>query len=243
NAATDESKKDQQSLFTGEETSQKNRFKLPSFEEWPDLEKLSNEFEGIGFYLNAHPLDAYGDALTKYGVVRSSNLIHELKSKGGTARIDVAGIVSSSRTRVNQRGSKYAFVQLSDQGGIFEVTVFSELLANSGEFLKPGEAVLIRCDCKLENDFIRLTASKITYLDNSLKDRVRGFKIYINEQSTVANLAKILEGQKTGAGEINLVVQNTNQEFDLLLPESYELNASFRAAIKSLPGVVEVVDQ
>ena len=120
---------------------------------------------------------------------------------------------------------------------------FSELLATSGEFLKSGEAVLIRCDCKLENDFIRLTASKITSLDNSLKDRVRGFKIYINEQNTVANLAKILEGQKPGAGEINLVVQNTNQEFDLLLPESYELNASFRAAIKSLPGVIEVVDQ
>ena len=81
NAANDESKKDQQSLFTGEETSQINRFKLPSFEEWPDLKKLSNEFEAIGFYLNAHPLDAYGDALTKYGVVRSSNLIQELKIK------------------------------------------------------------------------------------------------------------------------------------------------------------------
>ena len=110
--------------------------------------------------------------------------------------MDVAGIVSSSRTRVNQRGSKYAFIQMSDQGGIFEVTVFSELLATSGEFLKSGEAVLIRCDCKLENDFARLTASKITSLDNSLKHRVRGFKIYINEQNTVANLAKILEGQK-----------------------------------------------
>ena len=70
-----------------------------------------------------------------------------------------------------------------------------------------------------------------------------GSEMCIRDRSTVANLAKILEGQKTGAGEINLVVQNTNQEFDLLLPESYELNASFRAAIKSLPGVVEVVDQ
>ena len=45
------------------------------------FKKLSNEFEAIGFYLNAHPLDAYGDALTKYGVVRSSNLIQELKIK------------------------------------------------------------------------------------------------------------------------------------------------------------------
>ena len=232
NAANDESKKIKK-VYLLARKQVKSIVSSLSFEEWPDLKKLSNEFEAIGFYLNAHPLDAYGDALTKYGVVRSSNLIQELKNKGGTARMDVAGIVSSSRTRVNQRGSKYAFIQMSDQGGIFEVTVFSELLATSGEFLKSGEAVLIRCDCKLENDFARLTASKITSLDNSLKHRVRGFKIYINEQNTVANLAKILEGQKVGTGEINLVVQNTNQEFDLLLPESYELNASFRAAIKS----------
>ena len=156
--------------------------------------------------------------------------------------MDVAGIVSSARTRVNQRGGKYAFVQMSDQGGIFEVTVFSELLATSGEFLRPGEAVLIRCDCKLENDFTRLTACKITSLDNSLQDSVRGFKIYINDQNTVDNLVKILERQKAGSGKINLVIQNTNQEFDLLLPESYELNSSFRAALKSLPGIIEVVD-
>ena len=62
------------------------------------------------------------------------------------------------------------------------------------------------------------------------------------DQNTVTNLAKILERQETGSGEINLVVQNTNQEFDLLLPEHYELNASLRSAVKSLPGVIEVQD-
>ena len=101
---------------------------------------------------------------------------------------------------------------------------------------------MIRCDCKLENDFTRLTACKITSLDNSLQDSVRGFKIYINDQNTVDNLVKILERQKAGSGKINLVIQNTNQEFDLLLPKSYELNSSFRAALKSLPGIIEVVD-
>ena len=66
NAANDESKKINKFIYW-RETSQINRFKLPSFEEWPDLKKLSNEFEAIGFYLNAHPLDAYGDALTNMG--------------------------------------------------------------------------------------------------------------------------------------------------------------------------------
>ena len=242
NATIDEGKKDQHNLFSGDETTRVNRVKLTSLEEWPVLKKLRNEFEAIGFYLTAHPLDSYGEALIKNGVISSSTLVSELNKKGGMARMDVAGIVSSSRIRVNQRGNKYAFVQMSDQGGIFEVTVFSEVLSSAGDSLIPGEALLIRCDCKLENDFVRLVASKISSLDCSLKNSIKGFKIYINDQNTVTNLAKILERQETGSGEINLVVQNTNQEFDLLLPEHYELNASLRSAVKSLPGVIEVQD-
>ena len=242
NATIDEGKKDQHNLFSGDETTRVNRVKLTSLEEWPVLKKLRNEFEAIGFYLTAHPLDSYGEALIKNGVISSSALVYELNKKGGMARMDVAGIVSSSRIRVNQRGNKYAFVQMSDQGGIFEVTVFSEVLSSAGDSLIPGEALLIRCDCKLENDFVRLVASKISSLDCSLKNSIKGFKIYINDQNTVTNLAKILERQETGSGEINLVVQNTNQEFDLLLPEHYELNASLRSAVKSLPGVIEVQD-
>ena len=242
NATIDEGKKDQHNLFSGDETTRVNRVKLTSLEEWPVLKKLRNEFEAIGFYLTAHPLDSYGEALIKNGVISSSTLVSELNKKGGMARMDVAGIVSSSRIRVNQRGNKYAFVQMSDQGGIFEVTVFSEVLSSAGDSLIPGEALLIRCDCKLENDFVRLVANKISSLDCSLKNSIKGFKIYINDQNTVTNLAKILERQEAGSGEINLVVQNTNQEFDLLLPEHYELNASLRSAVKSLPGVIEVQD-
>ena len=242
NATIDEGKKDQHNLFSGDETTRVNRVKLTSLEEWPVLKKLRNEFEAIGFYLTAHPLDSYDEALIKNGVISSSTLVSELNKKGGMARMDVAGIVSSSRIRVNQRGNKYAFVQMSDQGGIFEVTVFSEVLSSAGDSLIPGEALLIRCDCKLENDFVRLVASKISSLDCSLKNSIKGFKIYINDQNTVTNLAKILERQEAGSGEINLVVQNTNQEFDLLLPEHYELNASLRSAVKSLPGVIEVQD-
>ena len=242
NATIDEGKKDQHNLFSGDETTRVNRVKLTSLEEWPVLKKLRNEFEAIGFYLTAHPLDSYGEALIKNGVISSSTLVSELNKKGGMARMDVAGIVSSSRIRVNQRGNKYAFVQMSDQGGIFEVTVFSEVLSSAGDSLIPGQALLIRCDCKLENDFVRLVASKISSLDCSLKNSIKGFKIYINDQNTVTNLAKILERQEAGSGEIKLVVQNTNKEFDLLLPEHYELNASLRSAVKSLPGVIEVQD-
>ncbi|MCH8168367.1 MAG: DNA polymerase III subunit alpha, partial [Proteobacteria bacterium] len=35
---------------------------LPQAADWPDTDRLRHEFEAIGFYLSAHPLDAYGAA-------------------------------------------------------------------------------------------------------------------------------------------------------------------------------------
>jgi DNA polymerase III alpha subunit len=43
----------------------------------------------------------------------------------------MAGVILKKQEKVSQKGSKYAFLQLSDPTGIFEVTLFSELLAAS----------------------------------------------------------------------------------------------------------------
>ncbi|MDC6679214.1 hypothetical protein OEZ78_27490, partial [Leclercia adecarboxylata] len=36
---------------------------LPAVSEWPPVDRLQQEFEAIGFYLSAHPLDPYAVAL------------------------------------------------------------------------------------------------------------------------------------------------------------------------------------
>ena len=35
------------------------------------MERLRHEFEAVGFYLSAHPLDPYGDSLTRLRIVRA----------------------------------------------------------------------------------------------------------------------------------------------------------------------------
>jgi DNA polymerase-3 subunit alpha len=47
------------------------------------------------------------------------------------ARFQMAGVMLKKQEKVSQKGSKYAFLQLSDPTGIYEVTLFSELLAAS----------------------------------------------------------------------------------------------------------------
>ena len=52
-----------------------------------------------------------------------------------------------------------AWVRLSDGGGSFEVTVFSEVLNAAREVLKAGNAVLMGVELKLEGETLRITAA------------------------------------------------------------------------------------
>ena len=48
--------------------------KLENAPDWSPHEKLSQEFDAIGFYLSAHPLDAFAKSLRRLGVLKVSEL-------------------------------------------------------------------------------------------------------------------------------------------------------------------------
>ena len=105
------------------------------------VERLQQEFDAIGFYLSSHPLDAYGKSLARVGVVRFAELPARLAA-GGSTRFKLAGIVIGSKERTSARGSRFAFVQMSDTSGIFEVRLFSEVLAQAAQLLDSGKPLL-----------------------------------------------------------------------------------------------------
>ncbi len=77
-----------------------------------------------------------------------------------------------------------AWVRLSDGGGSFEVTLFSEVLARAREILREGTALLVTADLRLEGEALRITAQDVAPLDQAaagagrrharLADRDRG---------------------------------------------------------------------
>ena len=242
NAAAEERASDQVNLFGGGDEPEAVRINLAVRHDWSALERLRNEFEAIGFYLSAHPLDAYGAALERVGVVESTGIAATVAAKSGAGRINLAGIVASSRVRTNQRGNKYAFVQISDRSGVFEITVFSEVLATARELLEGGTAVLVRCDAKVEEGTVRLTASRIQALDGAMQQAAKGLKVYLRDVETVEKLKSVLSRHGRGRGQVKVVVQTGESEIDLVLPDSYLIDASIRSAVKSQPGIVDVRD-
>ena len=232
----------QVSLFGGMDLPGGTRFALPVVEDWPALEKLAHEFDAIGFYLSAHPLDAYGASLRRIEVVRYGDLAQWLVGRP-TTRAKLAGVVVSRQERTSARGNRFAFIQLSDQSGIYEVTVFSDLLAVSRENLETGRTILLSVDVRNEEDSLRLTAQQIRPLDEAVAHAAAGLRIFVKDPAPLSSVKQLMQRHGRGRGKVSLVLElDRTREIELAIPGEWAIAPGTRAAIRAIPGVVEVQD-
>ncbi|MBP5855453.1 DNA polymerase III subunit alpha [Marivibrio halodurans] len=236
---------DQVSLF-GDAPDTLNRPSLADLPDWPPTEKLHYEFEAIGFYLSAHPLEAYANACRRLGIVSYADVA---QGRVRTSKaVKLAGIVGGKRQMTTSRGSKMAFVQMSDASGQYEVTLFQEVLSGAREMLDSGEPLLMTVDVQKRGDGqdaeIRLTATSCRPLEEEAAQAADGMVIYLRDDAPLKPLTRVFEGHgKPGRGRVEIhLVDRDEGAIDLTLPRTYAINAAFRQAVKSIPGIVDVQD-
>jgi len=240
--AAEERTSKQESLFGGIDGSMAERPKLPVVEDWPPVEKLQHEFDAIGFYLSSHPLDPYGKSLERAGILRFIDLPAALAAHTST-RFKLAGIVVGKKERTSARGNRFAFVSLSDMSGVFEITVFSDVLATARPLLDGGQPLIVTVDVRSEEQSLRLTAQKIEPLDKVVADASAGLKVFVGAEEALARLKGLFQREATGGrGRVTVVLDLPSSEVEITLPGGFRVDPRIRAAVKSLPGIVDVHD-
>ena len=237
-AATEDRNSNQVNLFGG--AGEEPELKLPEVEDWPAMERLAQEFNAVGFYLSAHPLDSYN--LERLRVIPSSSLARAARLGPGLKRL--AGIVTAKRELNNKKGQRMAFVQFSDTDGVFEVTLFSELLSQVRELLDSKQPLLINAAIEVrgEDDLPRITGQSIEPLDQAMANSAAGIRVYLRDEKPLAPLKSVLAREGRGRSPVALVVNfDDGREAEFELPERFQLSAQVRQAIKAIPGV-EVQD-
>jgi DNA polymerase-3 subunit alpha len=215
-------------------------FDLPAIEDWPPLERLQNEFDAIGFYVSAHPLDSYTTSLRRLDVTRFADLASWLQGRPSN-RARLAGIVISRQERTSARGNRFAFVQFSDSSGVFEATVFSDMLFSARQLLEPGRMVVVTADTRQEEDSFRLTLQSIEPIDEATRNAAAGLRVFLNAPDPLESLKQIIAREGRGKGRINLVLELEGaREVEMALPGGWAVSPAGRAAIKAIPGVVDV---
>ncbi len=149
--------------------------------------------------------------------------------------------MQKKQEKVSQKGSKYAFLQLSDPTGTFEVTLFSEILQASRAFLEPGAALLLSVEAEQREDQIRFTCARIELLDEALEGKIRSVDIRMNSGQSAHKLKEFIDADGLGGAQINLYVETEDgRTVHLLLPGRWSLSAQARNIIRSQPGVLAV---
>ena len=221
--------------------------RLTEPEDWLPNERLAEEHMAVGFYFSGHPLDNYMPVLKRQRVMTLKDL--EERVKTGPVIEKIAGAVAGRQERKSARGNRFAFVQLSDPTGLYEVTVFAEPLEKFRDLLEPGTNVLLTVEATLESDQLKLLARGVHAIDDAVAgaDPV-GLKIFLDTQDAVASVKKRLEdpaGEKVRSrGPVNLVLRAPDLpcEVEVSLHQKYPITPQIKSAIKHVPGVAHIED-
>jgi len=240
-AAIHEAKASSQVSLFGEAGADIPEPRIAKRDDWLPVERLAQEHQAVGFYLSGHPLDDYMGALKRKDVKTLAEVTR--LAERGTTVVKMAGSVSARQERKSAKGNRFAFVSLSDPTGLYEVTVFSDVLEASRDHLEPGKNVVLTVRADPDGEGVKLLANAVQPIDAVAADAgASALRIHLNRADAAASVAALLarvEGRSKAAITI-CVPDETGREIDLMLPQPYPVTPQIKGAIKAMAGVVMV---
>ena len=226
------------SLFGGDASF--SALKLSHVPDWPAMERLEKEAEGVGFYLSAHPLDAYVDNFDRLRITPFSE-VEERVNREGTVRIRVAGIVNDMRERISQKsGNKFAFLTVSDMSGAYDMLCFSDVLAKSKELLKSEQPLILSVTADKKDDEIRMSVNGVESLSDALSKVSDTLMIYFDAPDCIQPIRRVLSLDNAGKGRVYLVPRVNQWDVEILLDKRYELSATTISSLRAIAGINEI---
>jgi DNA polymerase III subunit alpha len=206
---------------------------------WVPTDRLSKEFEAVGFFLTGHPLDDYKDVLEALGAETWAEFAVKARSRRVVGTL--AGTVLHARERKGKSGNAYAFVAFSDPTGQFEAVLFSEVLAASRPLLEQGTALLLDVEAEPDGENVKVRVQKLASLDKAAEARHAGMRIYVEDIRALAPLAQQV-GAGGGQGQFRLVLRldDLSSEVEFVLPQGIDATPKQRSALKLVEGVAAI---
>ena len=116
----------------------------------------------------------------------------ERKAEMGACMVKMAGAVASKQERKSARGNRFAFVQLSDPTGLYEVTVFSDTLEAARDLLEAGNSVVLTVEATMESEQLKLLARGVQAVDGVAAEAgSMGLRVFVESAEAVASVASV----------------------------------------------------
>ncbi|MDX8482154.1 DNA polymerase III subunit alpha [Mesorhizobium sp. VK24D] len=228
----------QADIFGASLGSQSQALNLPATDSWLAADRLHREFQVVGFYLSAHPLDEYKTALQKMRVQNWAEFSAAVKRGAAAGRL--AGTVTTKQERKTRTGNKMGVVQFSDTTGQYEAVLFSEGLAQYRDMLEPGRSVVITVSAEDRPEGINLRIQTVQSLEDEASRIQKALRIFVRDAQPINILANQLAVKGEGQVSFVLIKEAGQGEVEIELPNRYRISPQVASAMRAVPGVVEV---
>ena len=206
--------------------------------------RLDEERAAVGFYFSGHPLDDYEKELKRLNAVTFVEA--QARAKNGRTAVQMAGVIRTVRMRRSKTGKPFAWVEMSDQSGEYEITVFSETLNSSRDLMEPGSLVLTAVTVEDRDGDVRFTCESMTSLDAAASATVSQLRVSVTTPDALEGLKRRLASvrpaspRESGSVVVVMRLPETGREVDLALPGVAACTPAMRGALRSIHGVADV---
>jgi len=199
-------------LFSADEE-QDNEIIL-NVEDWKFEDKLSREFEAVGFFISDHPLNQFKEIFDDYKIVDYL----KFNSEDNIKDANIAATLLKITERKTAKGNSYGVIKFTDLTSVFELFVFSDILELNREVLIEGNSLIITLIKTISNDenrFNRINVQKIASLKDLFNKPVGEIIFNIKSIEDIDKISDLLKEEGTTEIKINLENDNKNITFKL----------------------------
>jgi DNA polymerase III subunit alpha len=192
-----------------------------NIDDWKFEERLSKEFESVGFFISDHPLNQYKEIYDDYKIVdyQAFNQNDDLKNS------NVAATLLKLQERKTAKGNAYAVLKLTDLTSVFELFIFSDILELHRETLKEGSSLiltLIKSTSNEENRLKRINVQKIGSLKDLLNNPIKEVTFDLKSLKELDEISQFLI--KNGDTLVNIKLHDQDRDFNFRLENKRNLD-------------------
>ena len=163
------------SLFAGMiEDEENEHLEIKITDEFDTKTLLDGEYETLGFYVSAHPLDPFKEKINELNYNLSSDIEDILNQEAL-----FIGKIENIKVRISKKGNKFAIVTLMDFHGKIDLMVFDRDLEKL-EQLNKDEPIAFKAKVEKVGEFLRISTRKIMTLEEA-----KGEKAAIKDEITI----------------------------------------------------------
>ena len=197
----------------GSDEEQDNEIIL-NMEDWKFEDRLSREFEAVGFFISDHPLNQFKEIFDDYKIVDYI----KFNSDDNIKDANIAATLLKISERKTAKGNSYGVIKFTDLTSVFELFIFSDILELNREILIEGNSLIITLIKTISNDenkLKRINVQKIASLKDLFNKPVSEIAFNIKTVDDIEKISKLLNEE--GTTEVKIIMKDENYDISFKL--------------------------